>query len=311
MTDDDPVPLKAGGEASPELVRALYALGKPGAADAARLERVAKQLEAALGELPPPGAATNGAKLLGTKTLITGIVIGVAALSWLGYQLSRRPAGNESRPDRASESSQLVAPEVAAPPLASKDEPVELPRVAPESLPPADRPAPPTAPSSSRRGVGRHGGPTRGGSVGPSSGSSQGSANSAEASATPAAPAPAAVAEEAVAPAPKPAEQKLTARAAPEEPPAVPQRSEVGLLFEERKAMAQEPLAALGLLEEHAQRFPGGMLGPEREVLRIEALRKLGRTAEAAERMRAFEARYPKSIHLRRLQERTESSAAP
>jgi hypothetical protein len=47
MTEDDPTPLKAGGEAAPELVRALYALEavRP---DAARRERIAERLSAAL-----------------------------------------------------------------------------------------------------------------------------------------------------------------------------------------------------------------------------------------------------------------------
>jgi hypothetical protein len=56
------------------------------------------------------------------------------------------------------------------------------------------------------------------------------------------------------------------------------------------------------LLREHAERFPHGLLTPEREVLTIEVLRRLGRTAEAAERLQRFEARFPKSIYLRRLQ---------
>src|SRR4051794_41645860 len=91
MTDDDPVPLKAGGEASPELVRALYALGKSGP-DAARLARVAEKLGTALTDAPPAGTGSSSGvrKLFGTKTLITGIVVGLAALSWLGYQLAGR-----------------------------------------------------------------------------------------------------------------------------------------------------------------------------------------------------------------------------
>lgn len=304
MTDDDPVPLKAGGEASPELVRALYALGKRGAADAARLERVAQKLEAALGGGPPPGAATNGAKLLGTKTLITGIVIGVAALSWLGYQFARRSSSEEPRPARGSESSQLVVPEPTPAPVVTTAAPVELPRVAAEPPAVRARPAVPAARSQRRRHSSRSASAT-------APAPSQESATPAEAVATQAASAPAPAAELEVEATPKPAEHKLKARAAPEQPPAAPKRSEVGLLFEARKAMPDDPLAALRLLEEHAQRFPSGMLGPEREVLRIEALRKLGRNAEAAERMRAFETRHPNSIHLRRLQERSDSASKP
>lgn len=66
--------------------------------------------------------------------------------------------------------------------------------------------------------------------------------------------------------------------------------------------MTSQPSAALRLLDQHAARFPEGLLTPEREVLRIETLHRLGRTSEAEQRLRAFQARYPDSIHLRRLQ---------
>jgi hypothetical protein len=75
------------------------------------------------------------------------------------------------------------------------------------------------------------------------------------------------------------------------------------LLFNARKAMRLQPLAAERLLDEHAARFPDGLLAPEREVLRIELLRRLGRKAEADQRLQEFERRYPNSIHLRRLKE--------
>lgn len=65
---------------------------------------------------------------------------------------------------------------------------------------------------------------------------------------------------------------------------------------------AREPAAALRLLDEHAKSFPNGMLVPERELLTIEMLRKLGRNAEAEGRVRQFEARYPGSLHMRRLE---------
>jgi hypothetical protein len=91
--------------------------------------------------------------------------------------------------------------------------------------------------------------------------------------------------------------QPSAAEAAP------PQPSEAALLFGARKALASQPSAALRLLDLHAARFPDGLLTPEREVLRIEALRRLGRTAEADQRLRAFQKRYPDSIHLRRLQD--------
>jgi hypothetical protein len=299
MTDDDPVPLKAGGEASPELVRALYQLGKRGPADAARLERVAKKLEAALAEAPQPGAASEGFKLLGAKTIVTGIVIGVAALAWLGYQYVRSSVDNA--PPASAPQPQVVAPPVVPPPPATPaatDAPA--PRVTPA---PTETSSPRAVPQSAPRRGGRHSASSSSSSRTSGSGLSTQGVTSSGMSEAEAKVAPAPAAQEQLA---KPAQAKQTAE--PEEPPSLPQRSEVGLLFDARKAMPSQPLAALRLLEEHAQRFPDGQLGPEREVLRIEALRKLGRTAEANERMRAFEARYPKSIHLRRLKEQAESA---
>ncbi|HKP55456.1 MAG TPA: hypothetical protein VJV78_01975 [Polyangiales bacterium] len=99
---------------------------------------------------------------------------------------------------------------------------------------------------------------------------------------------------------PAPPEKPEPQRTAPQPE----QRSELQLLFEARKALPSQPAAALQLLDEHAARFRNGQLAPEREVLAIEALRKLGRNAEATERLKKFEARYPQSIHLRRLQEK-------
>ena len=101
---------------------------------------------------------------------------------------------------------------------------------------------------------------------------------------------------------PRPATADPEAPKPPQPSAAQPQPSEAALLFGARKAMPSQPMAALQLLEQHAARFPDGLLAPEREVLRIQALRRLGRTAEADQRMRAFQARYPDSIHLRRLQ---------
>jgi hypothetical protein len=57
----------------------------------------------------------------------------------------------------------------------------------------------------------------------------------------------------------------------------------------------------LRILAEHARLFPNGTLAPEREVLAIEILRAESRTSEADARLRAFRARYPKSVYLERL----------
>jgi hypothetical protein len=65
-----------------------------------------------------------------------------------------------------------------------------------------------------------------------------------------------------------------------------------------RKALATDPRRALTLAQEHRRRFPAGALSVERDVIVLEALARSGQTAEARRRALAFEARYPKSIHL-------------
>jgi hypothetical protein len=85
------------------------------------------------------------------------------------------------------------------------------------------------------------------------------------------------------------------------EAPPVRLPSEVELMLDARRLAGKEPRAAQRLLEQHATRFPSGVLAPEREVLAIEVLRALGQTAEAEQRLQAFRARYPNSMHLRRL----------
>jgi hypothetical protein len=111
------------------------------------------------------------------------------------------------------------------------------------------------------------------------------------ASAAPAASEPVASPEVTVAP-------SLQVRPA-KEAPAV--WDEPGLIEKARKALAAEPRRALSLTQEHQRRFPAGALSVEREVIALEALGRLGQTAEAKRRALAFEAKYPKSIHLPRV----------
>jgi hypothetical protein len=73
------------------------------------------------------------------------------------------------------------------------------------------------------------------------------------------------------------------------------------LIEKARKALAADPRRALALAQEHQRRFPVGALGVEREVIALEALARLGQTAEAKRRALAFEAKYPRSIHLPRV----------
>jgi hypothetical protein len=70
------------------------------------------------------------------------------------------------------------------------------------------------------------------------------------------------------------------------------------LIERARKALSADPRRALLLAQEHQRRFPAGALGVERDVIWLEALARSGQTAEARRRAQAFEAKYPKSIHL-------------
>lgn len=73
------------------------------------------------------------------------------------------------------------------------------------------------------------------------------------------------------------------------------------LIERARKALAGDPRRALGLAQEHQRRFPAGALSLEREVIVIEALARSGQSGEARRLASAFEAKYPKSIHLPRI----------
>lgn len=73
------------------------------------------------------------------------------------------------------------------------------------------------------------------------------------------------------------------------------------LIERARKALASEPRRALTLTQEHQRRFPAGALAVERDVIALEALARSGQTAEATRRAHAFEAKYPRSIHLPRV----------
>jgi hypothetical protein len=279
MTEDDPRPLKSGSEAPPELVRALRALGRD--RDSARLLRVADRLGALL-DAPPPAPTTGVRKLLGSKLAITGIVVGLAGLGLLAYELAARqpepsvPTVPAAQLEHAQPTAAVPNPALPPPPAAS-------------SMP---YPAAPSG-SGARRSRRHSASASR-----PTIAAAPPTALAAQPAATvDSAPAPSASPEPAAKP---PREPTPAAQPAEHEKP----RTELQLLFEARKALQAQPEAALRLLAEHAARFHNGQLAPEREVLAIEALRKLGRNTEADQRLREFQARYPQSIHLRRLQEK-------
>jgi hypothetical protein len=282
MTEDDPLPLKAGRNAPPELVRALRALGKRDR-DSARLARVADKLGALL-DAPPPAPTTGWRKLLGSKTGITGIVVGLGGLGLLAYQLATGSPDPSLReppaPQPATQQPTAAVSPASPPPTAASD----LPQAAPPAAPNSRRPR-------------RSAAPTRAAAHAPAQ-SPQATARTEPAPAVTVSPEPAK--EPAPMKEPSPVEPEPEAQKAQE----VEQRSEVQLLSEARKALPAQPAAALRLLDEHVARFRTGQLAPEREVLAIEALRKLGRYTEASQRLRQFQSRYPNSIHLRRLQDK-------
>ncbi len=75
--------------------------------------------------------------------------------------------------------------------------------------------------------------------------------------------------------------------------------AERALLDDARGALGSGDAArALGLLDEHARRFPKGQLGEEREALAIQALVALGRRDEARARAASFKAALPNSLFL-------------
>lgn len=84
-------------------------------------------------------------------------------------------------------------------------------------------------------------------------------------------------------------------------PPAATAPPETELLSRAQRALGGDPAAALAHCDEHLARYPGGALTQEREVIAIAALVRLGRVAEARSRAERFEAAYPGSGHLRRI----------
>src|SRR5262249_43904909 len=78
-------------------------------------------------------------------------------------------------------------------------------------------------------------------------------------------------------------------------------RSEAALLRQARELLPVDPARALELTRQDEREFPNGQLAQERETIAIEALERSGRTDEARARARAFEARFPDSVHLRKV----------
>ncbi|HEX5660251.1 MAG TPA: hypothetical protein VFX59_23815 [Polyangiales bacterium] len=268
---DPPPPLDARPDTPEELRAVLRALGREGPGRGT-LERVASGLapymDAAPGlSVPVAEAARTSGKLLAARALAALLALGGTA-----YLMQRAWVHEDVAP-------RVAAPQVAAPVQAAVEvakAPVEL---APSTELPVEVPGEPV-----RR---RYSGHKRARVALPA-------VEPAIAEPVVVEPEPVAAPERASEPAP--AEPQPAQRVAP--PP-----DEFSLLWEARVKIRRDPLAALALLNEHAGRFANGQLAPEREVLAVEALRALGRNDEAEARLRSFRARYPGSIHLRRLQQ--------
>lgn len=80
--------------------------------------------------------------------------------------------------------------------------------------------------------------------------------------------------------------------------------AELALLHRAQVAYAsQEYSVTVGLVAEHARRFPNGRLAEERDALRVRSLARSGRTDEARRAADEFAAHFPRSVLLPRLKE--------
>jgi hypothetical protein len=307
MPNDDPLRLKQMRGAPPELVRALEALRK-GANETARLERVASKLGPLLDAAPNASTSVGGTPLIATaiKLIVGGLVLLVPALFILRSERSENPKVAVL----ANQSAKLAtpAPETTPEPVvALRREPAPARAVATEqtaNVAPVDHAYHDKARAAQSARAHAH----------PPLPAARATATATAFSTADApAPNPAPAAEIAQASQPNPQNANASGsepRAASVQQPkaasvAAPNpvvRAEAELLFEARRAMPSDAARALRLVGEHEKRYPNGRLVPEREVLAIEALRSLGRKAEADARLRRFEARYPDSFHLQRLQ---------
>ena len=77
--------------------------------------------------------------------------------------------------------------------------------------------------------------------------------------------------------------------------------AEIALLKSARRALASDPLTALGFVEQHLREHPRGVFVEEREALAVEALWRAGDRERADLRLRAMLATYPRSTYRERL----------
>jgi hypothetical protein len=311
--EEGPRRLRQGADTPESLLRALSALRK-GVDDSARLERVGQKMESMLSSqasqasqaLQPSAAHLPASRgIFGQKLSTFKLIIGGLGLlaPLLFFQLMD-DATTVPSPD--PEGSPLPS---AAPQIAEKVEPIPAAPPATDPVVVHEAAAGAAAVTSNTKRAARagHAAVTR-----PRK-SRERDRSAVEAPVaeelTPAAkpeeidaPRTASASEPSVEPAPTP----VVAPTPQPKPAAVqeaPRVSEAELLLKARQALKRDPELALQLASEHQAQYAKGRLTPEREVLAIEALRNLGRKAEADERLHKFEARYPESIHLKRLRE--------
>jgi hypothetical protein len=289
----DPPRLKDAAATPPELGEALKALREP-TRDAARIARVEQQLGGLL-DAPPPAAGAVGvqAAMQALRWLFVGCV--GAGVLWLGSTalLSKSPKPEAQTPQVPPASVPLQpAPTLYDEPAQQAPAQVSVDQVPDDTRIPAARRSQRTprsdAPSRARGSAAAHGAHMP-------LGASSSAATPANVQATSPGHVEPIAAATPVAPRPASAPQDAGAEVRP--------KSEVELLFEARAMRGSQPRDALRLLDDHAKRFGDGMLAPEREVMAIEILRSLGQTADADARLARFRARYPKSLHLRRLEQ--------
>ncbi len=79
---------------------------------------------------------------------------------------------------------------------------------------------------------------------------------------------------------------------------------EVRLLRQAKRALSDAPSEALRMAREHERRFGEGTFGQEREALAIEALHEIGQREEALRSLKRFRRRWPRSVYMRRIEER-------
>jgi len=88
--------------------------------------------------------------------------------------------------------------------------------------------------------------------------------------------------------------------------------AEVELLQHAHLAYARRDFrGALALVAEHARRFPTGPLAEECEALRVESLLAAGHAVEAKRASAAFAARFPRSVLLPGIEQKSHENSAP